>query len=89
MSLCHCSAASDEASKPGGLWRSTHAAASVPSGLASSGGVAAVATERWHCVGATTAAASTVMTWQLARRDHPTLEHELVSPSASCPWREG
>jgi hypothetical protein len=80
-SLFHYSAASGDASGPRGLWRSAHAAASVPSGPAAGSGVAAVAVERLHCVVAAMAVANMAMTWPLVRWDRPALEHEVASPS--------
>jgi hypothetical protein len=79
--LFHYSAASGDASGPRGLWRSAHAAASVPSGPAAGSGVAAVAVERWHCVVAAMAAAIMAVTWPLVRWDRPALKREVASPS--------
>jgi hypothetical protein len=71
--LRHCSAASGKASGPGGLWRSVHVAASMPSGPTAGGDIVAMVGERWRCVVAAEAIAAVVM-WPLVRRDRPALE---------------
>jgi hypothetical protein len=83
MSWRHCSTAYGEVCGRGGLLSSCRAPTSVTSVAATEGGVATVLAVYWHC-GVTMAAVATVRL--PARRDCPTLEQEVASPSAPHSW---
>jgi hypothetical protein len=82
-SLCHCSTAASEVFGPGGLWRITHAAYSVPLGPIVGAIITIIAVECCCRV------VAMVATWTLVRWDRPTLEQEIASSSFPYPRREG